>query len=263
MCDPIKDDEKETPHRGWAIRRLERTDSACRRVPQTPTFRFYSCLHMRRLQDAFRGILSDHVRTWVGKVTYLRASYWHHELSMLDTAGKEYSYANAFDLHTRHPHKLSNTVVAPAFTSFSWSDTNTAPTLLKSTTGVQYRAWVYRLTAYSFYFWYSYLDRYRRYRSLATPSRLTFQARLLHNQESDNAEKGGFRKISSRAFFRRIGRCSHPLGCGAIEPESQSRGCAKTPILTVVLRTAAQLLRQSSFQGSVTWANADTISYLH
>ena len=34
--------------------------------------------------------------------------------------------------------------------------------------------------------------------------------------------------------------------------ESQSRDCAKTPILTVVLRTAAQLLRLSSFQGSVT-----------
>ncbi len=36
--------------------------------------------------------------TCVGKVTYLSASYWHHELSMFDTAGKEYSYANAFDL---------------------------------------------------------------------------------------------------------------------------------------------------------------------
>ena len=54
--------------------------------------------------------------------------------------------------------------------------------------------------------------------SLGTPSRLTFQARLLHNQEGANAEKGCFRKISSRAFFRRIGRCSHPLGCGAMEP---------------------------------------------
>ena len=58
---------------------------------------------------------------------------------------------------------------------------------------------------------------YRKDRSLGTPPRLTFQARLL-NQEGANAEKGGFRKISSRAFFRRIGRCSHPLGCGAIEP---------------------------------------------
>ena len=37
--------------------------------------------------------------TCVGKVTYLSASYWHHELSMLDTAGKEYSYAKAFDLY--------------------------------------------------------------------------------------------------------------------------------------------------------------------
>lgn len=37
--------------------------------------------------------------TCVGKVTYLSASYWHHELSIFDTAGKEYSYANAFDLY--------------------------------------------------------------------------------------------------------------------------------------------------------------------
>ena len=41
-----------------------------------------------------------------------------------------------------------------------------------------------------------------KYRSLGTPPRLTFQARLLHNQEgANNAEKGGFRKISSRAFL--------------------------------------------------------------
>ena len=43
--------------------------------------------------------------------------------------------------------------------------------------------------------------------SLGTPpintiNRLTFQARLLHNQEGANADKGGFRKISSRAFFK-------------------------------------------------------------
>ena len=59
---------------------------------------------------------------------------------------------------------------------------------------------------------------YRKCRSLGTPPRVTFQARLLHNQEGANAEKGGFRKTSSRAFFRRIGRCSHLLGCGVIEP---------------------------------------------
>lgn len=41
---------------------------------------------------------SEHSITCVGNVTYLSASYWHHELSMLETAGKEYSYANAFDL---------------------------------------------------------------------------------------------------------------------------------------------------------------------
>ena len=28
----------------------------------------------------------------------MSASYWHQELSMFDTAGNEYSYANAFDL---------------------------------------------------------------------------------------------------------------------------------------------------------------------
>ena len=51
------------------------------------------------------------------------------------------------------------------------------------------------------------LECYRRYRSLGTHPRLTFQAQLLHNQEGVNAEKGGFRKISSRAFFGRTGRC--------------------------------------------------------
>ena len=50
------------------------------------------------------------------------------------------------------------------------------------------------------------------YRSLGAPPRLAFQARIFHNPEGVNAEKGGFRKISSRYFFRRVGRCSHPLG---------------------------------------------------
>ena len=53
---------------------------------------------------------------------------------------------------------------------------------------------------------------------LGTPPRLTFQARLLHNHVGANAENGSFRNILSRAFFRHIGRCSHPFGCGAIEP---------------------------------------------
>ena len=60
--------------------------------------------------------------------------------------------------------------------------------------------------------------KYRKYRSLGTPPRLTFQTRLLHNQEGVNAEKGGFRKILSRAFFRRTDPWSHLLGYGAIEP---------------------------------------------
>ena len=61
--------------------------------------------------------------------------------------------------------------------------------------------------------------------SLGTSPRLTFQARLLHNnQEGVSVEKNGFRKISSRVFFRRIGRCSHHLGCGEIEPGKSVQG---------------------------------------
>ena len=59
---------------------------------------------------------------------------------------------------------------------------------------------------------------YRKYRSLRTPPTLAFQAQLLHNQEGVIAEKGGFRKISSRAFLRLIVWCPHSLGCEAIEP---------------------------------------------
>ena len=77
------------------------------------------------------------------------------------------------------------------------------------------------------------IQNYRNCRSLRTPPRLTFQARLLHNQEGANAEKGGFRKISSRAFFRRIGRCSHPLGYSNRARKVSLGGCAETPILTV------------------------------
>ena len=72
--------------------------------------------------------------------------------------------------------------------------------------------------------------KYRKHRSLGTPPRLTFQARLLHNREGANAEEGGFRKISSRALFRRTGRCSHLLGCGAIERVCQA------PILPVCVQ---------------------------
>ena len=79
----------------------------------------------------------------------------------------------------------------------------------------------------------------RKYRSLGTTPRLTFQARLLHNQEDANAEKGGFRKISSRAFFRRIGRCLHPLGCGAIEPGKSVYGvCQDSDIYGMIANPA-------------------------
>ena len=69
-----------------------------------------------------------------------------------------------------------------------------------------------------------------KYRSLGTPPRLTFQARLLHNQEGANAGKGGSRKILSRASLD-VSVCVHILL--VVEQsclESQSRGCAKTPI---------------------------------
>ena len=51
----------------------------------------------------------------------------------------------------------------------------------------------------------------RLYWSRGTPPTLTFQARLLHNEEGDNAEKGGFQKILSRAFFTCISCCSNPI----------------------------------------------------
>ena len=73
------------------------------------------------------------------------------------------------------------------------------------------------------------LSDHVKYRNLGTPPRLTFQARLLHNQEGANAEKGGFRTISSRAFFRHV-----LLVVEQSSLESQSRGCAKTPILPVL-----------------------------
>ena len=74
-----------------------------------------------------------------------------------------------------------------------------------------------------------------RINSLGTPPRLTFQARLLHNQEGANAEK---------AVFERSRReLSSDVSVGVYilliveQPslERQSSGCAKTPILTVYL----------------------------
>ena len=58
---------------------------------------------------------------------------------------------------------------------------------------------------------------YRKYRSLGTPPRLTFQARLLHNQVDVNTDRHVQRKLSTRSFQNCPFRHWHPLGCGAIE----------------------------------------------
>ena len=59
---------------------------------------------------------------------------------------------------------------------------------------------------------------YREHRSLGTPPRLTFQTRLLHNQEDVNTDRYVLRKLSTRSFENRPFRHWYPLGCGAIEP---------------------------------------------
>ena len=78
------------------------------------------------------------------------------------------------------------------------------------------------------------VSAYRKYRNLGTPSRLPFQARLLHNQVGVPMPK--------RAVFERSRReLSSDVSVGVrillvvkqSSLESQSRGCAKTPMLTV------------------------------
>ena len=73
----------------------------------------------------------------------------------------------------------------------------------------------------------NYIQRweYRKYQSLGTPPRLTFQARLLHNQEDVNTDR-------KTALFG-IGTL---LVVEQSSLESQSRGCAKTPTLTVCVK---------------------------
>ena len=59
---------------------------------------------------------------------------------------------------------------------------------------------------------------------------------MFYSREGASVGKGGFRKMSSRAFLRRISVGVHILL--AVEQsslESQSRGCAKTPTLTTSL----------------------------
>ena len=77
----------------------------------------------------------------------------------------------------------------------------------------------------------------RMYRSLGTPHGLTFQARLLHNQEhvqtpNDRSKESSRRDLSKTALFG-IGTL---LVVEQSSLERQSRGrCAKTPILTEYL----------------------------
>ena len=71
---------------------------------------------------------------------------------------------------------------------------------------------------------------YVKYRSLGTTSGLTFQARVLHSQEDTSAEKGVFERC--RDFCLDVSVGVHILL--VVEQsslESQSRGCAKTPVL--------------------------------
>ena len=59
---------------------------------------------------------------------------------------------------------------------------------------------------------------YRKYRSLGTPPRLTFQARLLHNQEDVNTDRYVKRQLSTRSFENRPFQHLAPSCCGAFEP---------------------------------------------
>ena len=78
----------------------------------------------------------------------------------------------------------------------------------------------------------------RKHRSLGTPPRLTFQARLLHNQEGSIAEKGDFERFRRELSSDIISVGVHMilfLVAEQLSLESQSRGCAKTPIRTVLV----------------------------
>ena len=68
----------------------------------------------------------------------------------------------------------------------------------------QSRQWCHCLFP-SFYY-------YRKYRSLGPPPRLTFQARLLHNQEDVNTDRCVQSKLSTRSFENRPFRHRHSLG---------------------------------------------------
>ena len=77
--------------------------------------------------------------------------------------------------------------------------------------------------------------RYRRYRSLGTPPRLTFHARLFRNQEDVNTDHDTYKESSRRDLSKTaLFGIETLLAVEQSSLESQSRGCAKTPILTFV-----------------------------
>lgn len=56
-------------------------------------------------------------------------------------------------------------------------------------------------------------SEYRNSRREGTPVLAFFRRVFLHNPGDATAEKGSFGNISSRAFLRGIGDCSHPPSC--------------------------------------------------
>ena len=97
------------------------------------------------------------------------------------------------------------------------------------------------------------VHQYRKYRSLGTPPRLTFQARLLHNQEDVNTERNVYGKLSTNLSKTAL------LGIGTLlvveqsSLESQSinsinRGCAKIVNTDIIYGTNTILLVVSKAQ---------------
>ena len=62
---------------------------------------------------------------------------------------------------------------------------------------------------------------------------MTFQVRLLHNQEDVNIDRYVLRKLSTKSFENALYDICTFLVVEHLELENLSRGCAKTPILTV------------------------------
>ena len=77
-----------------------------------------------------------------------------------------------------------------------------------------------------------------------------------------NAKKGGFRKISSRTFFRRIGRCSHPLGCGAIEPGKSVLGVCQDSDTYGTVATKCTMTLLEGIAGINSIVNGAGVTYI-